>query len=54
MNKLRTYEVWYSDSRSYDYGNRSTEVIAEDELDAIEKAMEEDYYFGGVLDVSEV
>ena len=53
MSNLRTFEVTYTDSRCYSFGNRSITVIAADEDEALDKAMDDDYYFGSALDISD-
>ena len=44
------YDISYTDSREGDL--RRVEIIAEDEGDALDEAME-DYYFGKLIDIDE-
>ena len=52
-NEKKTYyltEVTYTDSRSDDHGTRTEYAITEDEDDGLSVLMDEDYYFGSIID----
>jgi len=43
-------EATYSDSRSADFGIRTSSVVTEDEDDGLLALMDEDYYYGSTID----